>query len=273
MIIQTAPAGAPRLAVMMYEHTALCGQFARAFGNDAFEPLAPLDLMVYVIAHHDAGWTEFDRDPLTDEETGLPYNLIETPAQQITVTSRLSPDFNQRQHPYCGLISSMHSWGLYNGRYGLSDHVLIKKFPEQERPLAERMLDGELDRQKRLKEEIEKDFRQSGWLDDKKLFQNYKQLQFLDTLALYFNRVHPEARGSQTFEHVPVNTQNDTAVTIRPQGPGVYALSPFPFAASGAEFAFGGRHIRPHENEANGGWPQVLKKAPTEWEHFKLVRA
>ena len=65
MIIQSAPAGTPRLAIMMYEHTALCGQFARAFGNETFEPLAPLDLMVYVIAHHDAGWTEFDRDPVT----------------------------------------------------------------------------------------------------------------------------------------------------------------------------------------------------------------
>ena len=80
MIIQTAPAGTPRLAIMMYEHTALCGQFARAFGNETFEPLAPLDLMVYVIAHHDAGWIEFDRDPVTDAKTGLPYNLIETPA-------------------------------------------------------------------------------------------------------------------------------------------------------------------------------------------------
>ena len=157
MIIQTAPAGQPRLAIMMYEHTALCGQFARAFGNDTFEPLAPLDPMVYVISHHDAGWIEFDHDPVTDPKTGLPLNLIETPAKYITVTSRLSPDFNERQGPFCGLISSMHSWGLYNGRYGLSNHVLIKQFPEAERPLAERMLDGELARQKRLKEEVRKD--------------------------------------------------------------------------------------------------------------------
>ena len=107
MIIQTAPTGTPQLAVMMYEHTALCGQFARAFGNDQFESPVPLDLMIYVISNHDAGWTEFDRDPVTDEKTGLPYNLIETPAEYITVTSRQSPDFNQRQHPYCGLVSSM----------------------------------------------------------------------------------------------------------------------------------------------------------------------
>ena len=196
MIIQTAPAGTPRLAIMMYEHTALCGQFACAFGNDAFESLAPLELMVYIIAHHDAGWAEFDRDPVTDAKTGLPYNLIETPAEYITVTSRLSPDFNERQHPFCGLMSSMHSWGLYNGRYGLSDHVLIEKFPEQERPLAERMLNGELARQKRLKEVIGKDPKLAERLDEKKLFQNYKQLQFIDTLALYFNRVHRDERGA-----------------------------------------------------------------------------
>jgi hypothetical protein len=271
MIIQTAPAATPPLAVMMYEHTALCGQFARAFGNDEFEPLAPLDLMIYVIGHHDAGWTEFDRDPVMDPKTGLPYNLIETPAEYITVTSRQSPDFNERQHPFCGLISSMHSWGLYNGRYGLSDLVLIKKFPEQQRPLAERMLDGELERQKRLKAEIGKNSELAGRLDEKKLFQNYKQLQFLDTLALYFNRVHPAERRSQTFAHVPRNAEEDASVTIRPEQPGVYSLSPFPFAPEQAEFAFAGRRIRPGAHDTNGGWPEALKRAPTRWETFKLV--
>jgi len=273
MIIQTAPAGIPRLAVMMYEHTALCAQFARAFGNERFQSVSPLDLMIYVIAHHDAGWTEFDRDPATDEKTGLPYNLVETPAEYITVTSRLSPDFNERQHPYCGLISSMHSWGLYNGRYGLSDLVLIDKISEQERPLARRMLEGELERQKRLKEEVGKDLRQSGWLEEKKLFQNYKQLQFVDTLALYFNRTRRDERAPQSFAHVPLNAHEDTTVTIEPREAGVYALSPYPFAPHGAEFAFAGRHIRPREHEAKGSWRQVLTEAPTEWERFRLVRA
>lgn len=271
MIIQTAPQGAPRLAIMMHEHTALCGQFARAFGNEEFEPLDPLDLAIYVIAHHDAGWAEFDRDPVVDPATDLPYNLIETPARYITVTSRQSPDFNERHHPFCGLISSMHSWGLYNGRYGLSDQVLIQKFPEPERPVAERMLEGELARQKRLKAEIAKDATLARCLEETKLFQNYKQLQFIDTLALYFNRVHPVARSAQVFPHVPLNAKTDTTVTIRPAGPGVYALSPFPFAPTAAEFAFAGRHIIPRQNEANGGWTKVLRAAPTVWELFKLV--
>ncbi len=270
MIVQTAPNGSPRLAIMMYEHTALCRQFAQAFGNDRFEPLAPLDLMVYVISNHDEGWLEFDRTPAIDEKTGLPFNLAETPPQYITVTSRLSPDFNQRHHPYCGLISSMHSWGLYNGRYGLSKLVLLDQIAAQDRPVADRMLNGELDRQKRLKSELAKDPQTSAWLDEAGIFQNYKQLQFIDTLALYFNRIHPSERVEQEFENVPLNVRESVTVTIRPAGTNVYTLSPFPFAVSGGEYAFGGRRVEPALGSTKGGWPAALKQAPTVWERFNL---
>ena len=271
MIIQTAPAGEPRLAIMMYEHTALSHQFARAFGNDAFQPADPNDLMFHVTLHHDAGWAEFDRDPPTDPSTDLPYNLVETPAQFITVTSAGSPDYNQRQHPYCGLMSSMHSWGLYNGRYGLSDMVLVNRFSPQDRPLVQRMLDAELARQARLKAELAQDPDTAAWLDERHVFQNYKQLQFFDLLALYFNRIHPSERGAATFDHVPCSADEDAAVTIRPLGPGVYALSPYPFGSEPAEFAYAGRHISPGQHERAGGWPRVLAAAPTVWENFRLV--
>ena len=273
MIIQTAPAGQPRLAIMMYEHTALSHQFARAFGNDRFQVPEPNDLMFHVVLHHDAGWAEFDRDPVTDRATGLPYNLVETPAEYIAVTSRGSPEFNQRQHPFCGLMSSMHSWGLYNGRYGLSSMVLIDKIPTHDRPLVQRMLDDEIDRQKRLKAELAQDPKTSAWIEDKRLFQNYKQLQFFDTLALYFNRTHPGERGEVKFEHVPLSGEQDTTITVRPRGPGVYELSPNPFAAHSAEYAFAGRPIEPGQHEKNGGWSSVLAKAPTMWERFRLVTA
>jgi len=273
MIIQTAPAGAPRLAIMMHEHTALSGQFARAFGNERFEPAAPAELMAYVVSHHDAGWAEFDRDPVTDEKSALPYNLIETPAAHITVTSRKSPDFNERQHPFCGLMSSMHSWGLYNGRYGLSKLVLIEKFPPQERPLADRMLEGELERQKRLKAELAKTAETTQWIEQTHLFQNYKQLQFFDTLALYFNRIHPHERVEQEFEHVPLDAQHDVSIRIRPRREGIYELAPYPFAADNAEFAYAGRPITPAQRQHDGGWSTVLRTLPTQWESFRLVAA
>ena len=271
MMIQTAAPGSPRLAIMMHEHTALSGQFARAYGNTTFEAIDPLDEVAYIIGNHDAGWSDFDRDPVTDEATGLPYNLTETPAKWITVTSKGSPDFNSRHHLYCGLLSSMHSWGIYNGRYGLSDLVLVDRIPAHDRPVVDKMLEGELARQKTLKAELGRDPQGAKWIEDKHLFQNYKQLQFCDTLALYFNRIHPAARVEQQFTHVPVSRDKDATVTIRPKSPGVYALSPFPFATDDAEFAFAGRPISPGDNKKAGGWPAVLKGAPTRWECFKLV--
>ena len=165
----------------------------------------------------------------------------------------------------------MHSWGLYNGRYGLSKLVLLDKIAAKDRPLAEKMLNGELERQKRLSAEIEKDPQTSGWLDKRKVFQNYKQLQFIDTLALYFNRVHPSERGEQVFENVPVGADEDTTITVRPAGTGLYSLFPFPFASDGGEFAFGGRRIVPGLGDRTGGWRTALKDTPTEWESFRLV--
>ena len=55
--------------------------------------------------------------------------------------------------------------------------------------------------------------------------------------------------------------------------PGVYELSPYPFAAHSAEYAFAGRPIEPGQHEKNGGWSSVLAKAPTMWECFRLVPA
>jgi hypothetical protein len=271
MMIQTAPEGAPRFAMKMDEHTGLSGQFARAFGNETFEPVQPREVLLYLIANHDKGWVAYDAAPGTDPRTGLPYNLVDTPAQDITKTSSLSPDFNEKRHPYCGLLSSMHSWGLYNGRYGMSDKVLIDTISEKDRPLADRMLEAEIQRQERLKAQLRKDPETAAWVEDKHLFQNYKQLQFFDTLALYFNRSHESARGEARFEHVPMNAQQDATVTIRPAGPGVYALSPYPFDESPVKFKFSGRYIRPSERGADTNWSDVFAKTPLEWQTITLV--
>ncbi len=273
MIIQTAPQGRPRLAIKMDEHSALAGEFAKAFGNDRFTAIEPLDLFVYVVAHHDKGWMTFDGAPKTDPRTGFPYNLVETPAEDITRTSTGSPDFNERHHPYCGLLSSMHSWGLYNGRYGTSDYVLIDTIPPHQRHLADRMLAKEIERQARLKATLADDPKTAGWIDERALFRNYKRLQFFDTLALYFNRTHEDARAEMRFGHVPMNDNEDVTVTIRPVESGVYSLSPYPMARQGAEFSFPGRYIDAAPTGSDGRWAEILSARPTEWQHLKLVAA
>ena len=78
-------------------------------------------------------------------------------------------------------------------------------------------------------------------------------------------------RAEQDFEQVPLTAREDANVTIRPRSTGVYEVSPYPFAASAAEFAFAGRRIEPGQYQKGGGWPSVLRQSPTQWERFRLV--
>jgi hypothetical protein len=50
--------------------------------------------------------------------------MARTPTPEVVKTNFGSPDFNEAHHPYCVLLSSMHSVGLYNGRYGFSQFVI-----------------------------------------------------------------------------------------------------------------------------------------------------
>jgi len=271
MIIQTSSENEPRLSITMDEHTKLAGDFARAFGNELFDAVRPSELMLFLVSNHDKGWASWDAAPETDPRTALPYNLVDTPIEVIARTSTASAEFNESHHPYCGLLSSMHSWGLYNGRYGMSDLVLIDRIATQSRPLVDQMLAGELARQARLKKKLAGDPRSALWIDEAHLFQNYKQLQFFDTLALYFNRTHEGARTEATFKHVPLTESSDVAVRIRPLGHSVYEISPYPFAEPETQFSFNGKYIHPGVRDDDLDWARVLSTAPTASQRFTLV--
>lgn len=272
MIVQNASAsGAAHFVITMEQHTAFAARLAALFGNDAFEPVSPREQMLYVIGHHDAGWRALDAQALRDPATGLPFHLVRTPFPRLVETSAASPDFNGAQHPYCELISSMHNWGLYNGRYGLSDKVLLDDLAAENRTLAEPMLERELERQRRLRATLAADAATALWVEEKHLLQNYKQLQFFDTLALYFNCSSEDQRGATSFSHVPHNAREDAEVAIAPLGDATYAFTPFPFAEDGATLYFEGRYLAP---VAEG--PDVraaLARTPVASQTVRLVAA
>ena len=270
MIVQGAAEGAEHFVITMEQHTALCARFAEHFGNEQFEPVEPRALMLHVIEHHDAGWRELDALALRDPATGLPYNLVKTPFSHIVETSSASPDFNSERHPYCALISSMHSWGLYNGRYGMSDKVLLDGLADENRALADAMLEGEIERQQHLRTQLESDPETAHLTEESQLFQNYKQLQFFDTLALYFNCVGEGERERASFSHVPLNASEDTEIAIGPVETGVYALEPYPFDdTEGIELTFRGRYLSPipHGDDVR----EELECAPIATQPIRLV--
>lgn len=267
MIVQTAPDGAPRFVIRMAEHTALSDKFAEAFGNEEFAPVTD-PAARFIIANHDAGWADLDDEFRLDPETGFPYNLSETPFELIMGTSRRSPDINEAHDPFSGLLSSMHSWGLYNGRYGLSDVVLLDKVAEQNVPEAEKMLAHEEARQNRLKDDLAASPETREKVSEERLMQAYKQLQFFDTLALYFNRIHADARTESVFPHVPMSDTEDTDITVTPIGGDKYRVSPWPFAGDTLTTSFVGRYMEPEKGAERSA---TARELPIEMQSITLV--
>lgn len=233
MIVQTAIPGQPHLVIRQADHARMSGQFAAHFGNERFAGLDPHAEMIYVAAHHDEGWVDIDARAAPDPRTGLPQHLTQTRLVDLIATGPASPTFNERHHPYCGILSSMHTWGLYHGRYGLSDKIFIDTVTDEFKPLAKTMLDSELARQNRLIQWLVQDPAWAARVVRDALFRNYKLLQFFDTLALYFHLTHAAARGESSFRNVPMSADADAVITARPVSlaDGTYAVDPFPFNA------------------------------------------
>ena len=278
MISQTAPEREPHFVLTMADHTDMCGQMARVFGNERFEPSAPFDEVVYIVENHDRGWDAYDSNPGIDPTTRVPYIMARTPIPDAVKTNRGSPDFNEAHHPYCGLLSSMHSWGLYNGRYGFSKFVPRAQtttsisVPDAHRPLIDAMLAYEEARQARLKTALAADPATRDWVEEQHLFQNYKQLQFFDTMSLYFHLRHAGERGTATYVHVPLSREVDTTITLRKIDEGVYSLDPFPFAGDRLTIICRGRYVMPFPDD----FPPdrvgaALRELPEDRQTYELV--
>jgi hypothetical protein len=246
VIVQTAEGpGAPQFVIRQLDHTGFAGRLAERFGNESFQRLEPWDVYVDLVHHHDQGWDELDQQFLQDPGTGLPFHLVATPLPQLVGTGALSPDFNEARSAFAGVLSSMHTYGLYNGRYGLSDVLFVDRIPADLRPTVDAMLAGELERQERLKGVLRSDAATAHLADDALLLQAYKLLQLFDTLALWCQCEHPFNRVEQRFPNVPVSVDEDVTITVTPIDAVTALVSPFPFDEDGVTCATDGRWLEP----------------------------
>lgn len=279
MMVQTAPEGEPHFISTMVEHMDFCSQMARAFGNDVFQPIRPAEAL-YAIDNHDRGWDDYDRHPGFDPNTRLPYLMAQTPADDAIKTNRGSPDYNERHHPYSGLLSSMHTWGLYNRRYGFTQFqvrtrtsISVPVTPENRKKI-DAMLAHEVGRQERLRKALSSIKATELFNDEKALLQNYKQLQFIDTLALYFHLRHAAERGDETYIHVPINREADANVVVRKLDDSTYSASPFPFKDDRVTLTCKGRYMAPIASDTET--PElgaVLRALPDDRQVVRIVAA
>jgi hypothetical protein len=267
MIVQQVPDGVAPIIICNVDHAVAAGQLAEAFGNAQFASAVPRGLMAFVARHHEAGWRSLDARPRRNPATGLPYHLGETPADLLIQKSVASPDFNERHHPWCGLLSSMHCWGLYHHRYGISDAVSIEQRPLAYAAAIAQMLGGELARQQRLTARLRRDPATAPWAEEAALMTAYKLLEFFDTLALWWQLTHADLRQPARFPHVPAAVGEDLTLDIVPTGSHSARLTPYPFGQSPLLLRCRMRSVRP---ASAADFAAVIAGGTTAWQYYEL---
>ena len=216
--------------ILQKNHADLAAQLCLAFGNQEFAPLEPKELMEFVALNHDRGWDDADavmgRNPLT----GLPFSLVNTPVDLLLATGPRSIAYNAEHHPYCGLLAAMHVWGLFHGRYGLSNKIVVDLLKGEAKAKADAMLKGVQEQLQQLTTWCQADAVFSRFVAPEKVMQNYKLLQFFDTLSLYFNECVAKEGTATEFLHVPYDQTRDCTIDITPLGRKTYRITPYPFA-------------------------------------------
>jgi hypothetical protein len=268
MIVQQVPHGTRPIIICNVDHALAAGQLAEAFGKAQFAKPVPSGLLAFVARHHEEGWRPLDARPRRNPATGLPYHLGETPADLLIQKSVASPDFNERHHPWCGLLSSMHAWGLYHQRYGISNAVSIDQRPTAHAEAIAQMLEGERARQDRLRAVLRSDSATASWVEEEALMTAYKLLEFFDTLALWWQLSHSSLRQPACFTHVPAAIGEDRTLDLVPTGSHSARLTPYPFAHSPLVLRCRVRSVVPAANDAE--FAAAIASGITSWQHCAL---
>ncbi|MFZ1995361.1 MAG: DUF3891 family protein [Solirubrobacteraceae bacterium] len=103
------------LAVGQASHAWLCGQLARAWGNERFGAVEPLEEVALGAEQHDVGMALWDLDPARHPETGLPKSFMQMGAQANAGLWSRGPQRLVTQSRYAALLAIMHGRRLYEG--------------------------------------------------------------------------------------------------------------------------------------------------------------
>ncbi len=225
MIVQ--PRDGQLLLIRQTDHAALAGVFAEHWGNTSFATPSPRDPLIDAAVHHDDGWLLWEAAPRIDPATRRPYQFTAMPIAEHLAFYRAGIDRVLARHPYAGLLTVMHLAGLYQMRFGTDRQMPAKKLTADEERLQREILAQLQNRQELLRQDLPHQGVPAVWLEEKRLWCNYKLLQVFDRLSLYFCMAPPRPA---VLEPAPLNYQGgETQLTLRPIAERKVALAPYPF--------------------------------------------
>lgn len=228
------------------DHARLAGEFAAAWGNEAFRRPEPRERVLFGIRAHDDGWVERDAHPRITRE-GKPsafstelvgkYSAFE----EIDLTEYLAVRERAvriiaEQDPYAGLLVALHTNDLLKNR---ADRSTIA---EEQLPLLDHFLEQQFVWRQQLIQWIQN----HPLLDAKAkeastIREHFRLLQACDNLSLLACVDYREP--ADLLHPLPLCDGGKTEVRVRPVGVREFRLEPWPFAEPEIRFSFPARHV------------------------------
>lgn len=226
------------LAVGQASHAWLCGQLARAWGNERFGHVIPLDEVALGAEQHDVGMARWDLDPARDPVTGLPQSFMEMGAEVGARLWTRGPERLVTQSRYAALLAIMHGRRLYE-RHDLDGApAAVNAF-----------LDHARDLQARLLQSLRADPFTAEHATAELVARNSQLVWIWDTLSLALLLDW----APRTLESVPT-ADGAIDVTLTPTGvPRTLSVSPWPFRATTVNVHCEGRRF----GTPNAPWETV----------------
>jgi uncharacterized protein DUF3891 len=241
------------LAIGQPSHAWVSGQLARAWGNERFGRLEPLEEVCLAAEQHDVGWAVRDLEPIYNPETSRPRSFMEMPIGIHLGLFTAGPRTLLSQSRYAALLVSMHGHRLYSRR-DLSqasppEAAAIRAFLQDQRGFQEQLMatlgadPGEVERNSRL-----------VWTWD------YMSLALCLSWAPVTAKRCPTADG-----HV------DLELTLAPDGRRVL-VAPWPFPVPELSVRCDGRRL-PGRLAGEDELRTAFERAPWESLEFELAAA
>lgn len=258
MIVQ--PRDGQLLLIRQTDHAALAGVFAEHWGNHVFTMPSPREAVIAAALHHDDGWLLWEVAPRLDPATRRPYQFTAMPLAEHIGFYRAGIERVFALAPYAGLLTLMHLAGLYQMRYGTDPRIQPKSLSPDEEQLRQQFL-GELQQQQEmLRRDLPAQGIPASWLEDRRLWCNYKLLQMYDRLSLYFCTAPP--RPLQ-LGPAPLDYEGgETQFTLTPLTERIVAISPYPFNRSPLPFTVSARLVPDSDYDSDAAFRSIFAEAP-----------
>ncbi len=228
------------------DHAHLAGEFAAAWGNDAFAKPEPRAHVLRGVYQHDDGWLARDATPMvtkagkpaafSTELVGKYSAFEEIDLAAYLKVRREAVQLIAQEDPYAAILISMHTYNLLSERADRST-IRLDDLP---------WLDEFLVEQKTLQRALREQLLESGEIEAEHLTleslqRHFQLLQACDNLSLLScvdfdgeaNLLHP----------LPLRDGGTSEVKVQPIGDRSFRLTPYPFAEPKLVFKLKARHV------------------------------